>query len=128
MLCITSKWSWTQRKHKRGSNIVNQEKTYLESITMESFLQHFDDIPTVSAGGLCAAERVELVSGYCLDGYQVDKLVLYFMQNWKEHKNANSAPYTLIDIVFRFGYLKGARAAMAGKFKEPPRRRNTRKS
>lgn len=115
-------------KHKRGSNIVNQEKTYLESITMESFLQHFDDIPTVSAGGLCAAERVKLVSGYCLDGYQVDKLVLYFMQNWKEHKNANSAPYTLIDIVFRFGYLKGARAAMAGKFKEPPRRRNTRKS
>ena len=95
---------------------------------MESFLQHFDDIPTVSAGGLCAAERVELVSGYCLDGYQVDKLMMYFIENWSECNNINNALYTLIDIVFRFGYLKGARAAMAGKFKEPPRRRNTRKS
>lgn len=80
-------------------------------------------IPANSAGTLRNAERLELASGYCIDGYQVDVLFQYFFESWKLVKNQNAAIYALIWNCFKLGYLKGGRAAIAGKFKEQPRRR-----
>ena len=80
-------------------------------------------VPANSAGTLRNAERLELASGYCIDGYQVDVLFRYFFESWRLDKNQNTAIYALIWNCFKLGYLKGGRAAIAGKFKEPPRRR-----
>ena len=95
----------------------------LNTISIESILTG-QNLPPISAGGLLAAERVELGSGYSIDGYQVDSLFKYCFASWAYTQDLNSALYSLIDICFRLGYLKGGRAAMKGKFKEPSRRRN----
>ena len=94
----------------------------LNMISIESTLTGVN-LPSTSAGGLLAAERVKIRSGYSIDGYQVDSLFKYYFDSWAYTQNVNSALYSLMDICFRLGYLKGGRAAMKGKFKEPPRRR-----
>ena len=77
-------------------------------------------VPANSAGTLRNAERLELASGYCIDGYQVDVLFRYFFESWRLDKNQNTAIYALIWNCFKLGYLKGGHRWEIQRTTTPP--------
>lgn len=69
------------------------------------------------------AMAVEVNSYYDLNMDYVDTFIKYYEENTRVGYDYTSLIWDIMRVAFRLGYLKGGRAALKGRFKDPPRRK-----
>lgn len=72
---------------------------------------------------LIKAQWIRDHEAYGMDYPQMETMRLYFYKKWAIY-DSDVAIFDLMQQAFNLGYLKGGRAALRGKFKEPARKRN----
>ena len=77
--------------------------------------------PANSKGALVKAQDLKFPEGYCIDYTQMQIMKKCFEITAQEDRA--EAIWDLMYESFNLGYLKGGRAALRGKFKEPARKR-----
>ena len=70
-----------------------------------------------SKGALLKAQDLEFPEGYCMDYVQMEILKRRFILAAKSDQAC--AMWDIMYSAFKLGYLKGGRAALRGKYKEP---------
>ena len=88
--------------------------------TLEEIAEMVQGFPG-SKRALIKAQDLKFPDGYCIDYVQMEILKRRFEITVK--RDPAEAMWDIMFSTFKLGYLKGGRAALRGKFKEPDKKK-----